>query len=408
MATTNKKENSSSSNVFIIAGFALLVFVSYSMFLGYILYDRLTGTYNDVQRSLGDVAAIKDNLLIVNRDVLMIISGTGSVEDNVHEISSCFDDIDNCMKDYEAVEDREEKELRRYNQAKTFINAYHEKIQHFQTQFMDGKQMNEGLDLDLDTAKALYTQELQPLQITALEMFDAAKDIGQTNSEKQIANVYQVLNLFMVLMLVALFGGETAIIVIARIAKAQSAKLDKREKELEAFDSKLKVSKRKMNEMAVMNILTGMKNRYAMNEEVSNRLGSDNFCVTMLDIDNFRQINDIYGYDFGDEFLGMVSDKLKEEFGSDAEIYNIQGNQFCMVFHDEVAGSQAMRISERALQIMNNVYTISNIGLQLSATGCFYNYHARECANLSAMLVKMIAGIRQGKSRGGNVMITVM
>ncbi|HCJ42366.1 MAG TPA: hypothetical protein DHV89_13640, partial [Ruminococcus sp.] len=131
---------------------------------------------------------------------------------------------------------------------------------------------------------------------------------------------------------------------------------------------------------------TGMKNRYALDEDISGRLESDNMCVTLLDIDNFRQINDIYGYDFGDEFLGMVSDKLKEEFSEQAELYNIQGNQFCMVFKDNIASSQAMRISEQAIQVMNNVYTISNIGLQLSATGSFYNYHARECANLSALL----------------------
>ena len=369
----------------------------------------MTGTYNNIQRSLVDVSTIKDNLLMVNRDVLLIIADPNSnAVDNVHEITNCFNDIDRCMKDYEQVEDREEKEFRRYNQAKTFINAYHKKILSFQEMYMSGAENSESLRLDADRAKLLYTQELQPLQVTALEMFDAAKDIGQSNSESQIAMVYRTLDIFMGLMLVALVGGEAAIIIIARMAKAQSAKLDKREKELEAFDSKLKVSKRKMNEMAVMNILTGMKNRYALDEDISGRLETDNMCVTLLDIDNFRQINDIYGYDFGDEFLGMVSDKLKEEFSEHAELYNIQGNQFCLVFKDSVAGSQAMRLSEQAIQVMNNVYTISNIGLQLSATGSFYNYHARECANLSALLVKMISGIRQGKARGGNVLITVM
>ena len=356
MAANNKKENGKSANVFLIAGIALVVFVAYSMFLGYRLYTQLTGTYNNIQRSLVDVATIKDNLLMVNRDVLLIIADpNNNAVDNVHEISNCFTDIDRCMADYEQVEDREEKEFRRYNQAKTFINAYHKKILSFQEIYMSGAENNESLRLDADRAKLLYTQELQPLQVTALEMFDAAKDIGQSNSESQIAMVYRTLDIFMGLMLVALVGGEAAIIIIARMAKAQSAKLDKREKELEAFDSKLKVSKRKMNEMAVMNILTGMKNRYALDEDISGRLETDNMCVTLLDIDNFRQINDIYGYDFGDEFLGMVSDKLKEEFSEQAELYNIQGNQFCMVFKDNIASSQAMRLSEQALNCFSRV-----------------------------------------------------
>ncbi|HCJ42367.1 MAG TPA: hypothetical protein DHV89_13645, partial [Ruminococcus sp.] len=194
MAANNKKENGKSANVFLIGGIALVVFVAYSMFLGYRLYSQLTGTYNNIQRSLVDVSTIKDNLLTVNRDVLLIIADPNkNAVDNVHEISNCFVDIERCMDDYEQVEDRDEKELRRYKQAKTFINAYHTKILSFQEMYMSGADRDESLKLDPERAKLLYTQELQPLQVTAMEMFDAAKDIGQENSEQQIRDVYQVL-----------------------------------------------------------------------------------------------------------------------------------------------------------------------------------------------------------------------
>ncbi len=97
MAANNKKENGKSANVFLIAGIALVVFVAYSMFLGYRLYTQLTGTYNNIQRSLVDVSTIKDNLLMVNRDVLLIIADPNSnAVDNVHEITNCFNDIDRC------------------------------------------------------------------------------------------------------------------------------------------------------------------------------------------------------------------------------------------------------------------------------------------------------------------------
>ena len=409
MAANNKKENGKSANVFLIGGIALVVFVAYSMFLGYRLYSQLTGTYNNIQRSLVDVSTIKDNLLTVNRDVLLIIADPNkNAVDNVHEISNCFVDIERCMDDYEQVEDRDEKELRRYKQAKTFINAYHTKILSFQEMYMSGADRDESLKLDPERAKLLYTQELQPLQVTAMEMFDAAKDIGQENSEQQIRDVYQVLNLFMALMMVALVGGEAAIIIISRIAKAQSAKLDKREKELEAFDSKLKVSKRKMNEMAVMNILTGMKNRYALDSDVSDRLETGRFNIAVFDMDNFRSINDTYGYDFGDEYLAAVAEKLKDEFGDVAEIYNITGNEFCFLFNSSVTESQAMGIAQNIQRVMSSPYEVLNLAVQLPCSGAVYHYLPGDCLNVNSLLVKLDTALRTVKMNGGNMINTVM
>lgn len=404
MAKDTKKNDKkgSSSSLFLIIGAALLVFVAYSTFLGYRLYAQLTDTYNSVQDSLTAVAAIKDDLLVVNRDVLMIVSETGSISDNVNEIENCFEKIDKNMEAYESVEDRDEKELRRYKQAKTFINAYHNKINQFQEQFLTDTDR-----FDVTTARAMYIQELHPLQITGLEMFDAAKDIGQTNSEKKLAEVNRMLYVFIALMCLILVAGEVAVFVIARTSKAQKEKLEKRERELEEFDKKLKVSKRQMSEMSLQNSITGLKNRYALEEEIGGKLQSDNMCIALLDLDDFRRINNNFGYEYGDEYLSMVANKLRETYESKAEVYNIQGNQFCMVFNSSVNGNEARGLADQALKVMSESYAVSNISLQLTARGCFFNYIAGDSSNLNKLLLDMNAALSDAKRNNNHSLVII-
>ena len=160
--------------------------------------------------------------------------------------------------------------------------------------------------------------------------------------------------------------------------------------------------------MAYTNILTGMKNRYALDNDISGRLETDQFNIAVFDMDNFRSINDMYGYDFGDEYLAMIAERLKEEYGNDAEIYNITGNEFCFVFNKEVSDIQATRIAERVIQTLAEWYTVLNLNVQLTASGSTCHYLPGDCISVSALLVKLDNVLRDAKRNGGNMVLQVM
>ncbi|BAF69664.1 sensor domain-containing diguanylate cyclase [Nitratiruptor sp. SB155-2] len=63
-----------------------------------------------------------------------------------------------------------------------------------------------------------------------------------------------------------------------------------------------------LREMALKDALTGLYNRYKMIEDIEHQIArykryKEPFCLIMLDIDHFKQINDTYGHDIGDKVL---------------------------------------------------------------------------------------------------------
>ena len=130
--------------------------------------------------------------------------------------------------------------------------------------------------------------------------------------------------------------------------------------------------------------------------------------IAVFDMDNFRMINDTYGYEFGDEYLASIADRLKEEFGDVAEIYNITGNEFCFVFNKEYSESQSMAFVQKIHSVLTSPYTVLNLTVQLTASGAAYHYLPGDCLNVNSLLVKLDTTMRNAKMNGGNMISTVM
>ena len=80
--------------------------------------------------------------------------------------------------------------------------------------------------------------------------------------------------------------------------------------------------------LAYQDGLTGLPGRRALNEELAGLRGS--YAVAMVDVDHFKQFNDRYGHDAGDQVLRMVAAKLARVAGGRA--YRYGGEEFAILF----------------------------------------------------------------------------
>ena len=95
--------------------------------------------------------------------------------------------------------------------------------------------------------------------------------------------------------------------------------------ELVLFISAIESSHR----MAFRDELTGLPARRALDETLL-KLGST-YTVAMLDIDHFKQFNDRYGHQVGDQVLRMVGSKMLKVAGG-GKPYRYGGEEFAVVF----------------------------------------------------------------------------
>ena len=98
-----------------------------------------------------------------------------------------------------------------------------------------------------------------------------------------------------------------------------------------------KEHKNKYKILARTDSLTNIYNRYGF-DELAEKIISKNpqthFVAALLDIDDFKFINDIYGHSYGDKALKSLADSMKAFFPSDALLGRNGGDEFCILLPD--------------------------------------------------------------------------
>lgn len=133
------------------------------------------------------------------------------------------------------------------------------------------------------------------------------------------------------------------IVIYQTVMKGIRIYNEKQERMLLETEVKLQKSQLELKEvyykMAYTDILTGLKNRTAFEEkrEALNQLtekSNDLSCLSM-DLNNLKEINDLYGHNVGDELIKGFANVLKKTFEDLKEdIYRIGGDEFILFFID--------------------------------------------------------------------------
>ncbi|HPS57049.1 MAG TPA: diguanylate cyclase [Spirochaetota bacterium] len=138
------------------------------------------------------------------------------------------------------------------------------------------------------------------------------------------------------------------------------------------------VKTRALEKMAITDTLTGLFNRGhiydRLNQEVekAERYGSK-FSLLMLDIDNFKKVNDQHGHQFGDEVLRVVSDVIRLSTRS-VDICGRYGGEEFMVIFPEVPLSGTIPVAERIRKGIEAMrFAIDNVKITVSGGAADYS-----------------------------------
>lgn len=129
--------------------------------------------------------------------------------------------------------------------------------------------------------------------------------------------------------------------------------------------------KKIIEELSITDTLTGLYNRRHFNDIVERKINdakrnNDNIGFLLIDIDFFKQYNDHYGHQAGDEILEIVAKTMKSTFKRSGDYcFRIGGEEFAIIFN----ASSKQKAIEYA-----NLFKQNIINLKIDHIGSKLNY----------------------------------
>ena len=163
----------------------------------------------------------------------------------------------------------------------------------------------------------------------------------------------------------------------------------------------------RLKNIAHLDSLTGVANRYALNEYIklleNQPTQFSETCLMVIDIDHFKQVNDVYGHLMGDQVIQFVAEKLKENIRTSDLLVRYGGDEF-IVLIENVGMERALKIAEKIRSEIYEAKSVDNlrcpdlkvsisIGVAIGATSWM------------ALLEKADRALFQAKEQGKNVSV---
>jgi len=171
------------------------------------------------------------------------------------------------------------------------------------------------------------------------------------------------------------------------------------------------ISGRKLHEeqlyyQANFDSLTGLPNRHYFQKHLDLRLSvinreSQYMALMVLDIDNLKYVNDIFGHEFGDLLIKEIARRLETVCGHSSVVSRFVGDEFTVIAPFVTDPDEARQRAELIRSAMNDVFTVRGTEIMATASiGVVVYPEDGEC--VESLLKNGEAAMHHAKKMGKN------
>ncbi|MEO3739048.1 bifunctional diguanylate cyclase/phosphodiesterase [Kosakonia sp. WA-90] len=123
--------------------------------------------------------------------------------------------------------------------------------------------------------------------------------------------------------------------------------------------------------IALTDWLSRLPNRRALIEhleQLSAMGDSELISVVFIDLDGFKDINDIYGHDVGDRLIATLAQTLREKIPTDGMLARMGGDEFAMTLSGPWSMEKAIEFAESVLQYLTAPVRIGKRTIHIGAS----------------------------------------
>ncbi len=156
--------------------------------------------------------------------------------------------------------------------------------------------------------------------------------------------------------------------------------------------------------LASRDTLTGIYNRrkfFELGTTLFNLNKDGNLFAVMIDIDNFKKINDTYGHEVGDKVIKAVANTISENILDSAIFGRIGGEEFVILCSNLEDCSVAKRVEDCREKIENVRLLVDDEEIRFTISGGI-SKKDKTVTDIDALLRKADMALYQAKSSGKN------
>ena len=156
-----------------------------------------------------------------------------------------------------------------------------------------------------------------------------------------------------------------------------------------------------LRDLGHIDVLTGLPNRAFFDKELNAAIAQSKrtgklIAVAMLDLDNFKDINDVHGHPFGDLFLKSVSERLTSAVRESDFVARFGGDEFALIGMNLDEASGAYEVANKlkgafapAFEIEGVTFNATtSIGLSLFPNDALNSANLIKCADIALYRAK--------------------
>ncbi len=200
------------------------------------------------------------------------------------------------------------------------------------------------------------------------------------------------------------FGATLDMLIFLRIAVLRST--------AKHMEAQLAAQERdKLHSMAHSDPLTGLLNRRGLNEALAAALPRSApeklLAIYVLDLDQFKPVNDQYGHDVGDELLLVVAQRLRASVRAGDAVARFGGDEFVVMAGGLAGESQAHELGNKLLDAFAAPFALTQQTCRVGVT-IGYGLAPVDGTDATALLKAADASMYAGKQEGRNLVKRVV
>ncbi|MEE5992231.1 MAG: GGDEF domain-containing protein [Oscillospiraceae bacterium] len=137
-------------------------------------------------------------------------------------------------------------------------------------------------------------------------------------------------------------------------------RLNRSFEELMEKNHQIQAAEIQLRELAYSDAMTGMNNRAWMRETLADKIQEGvPFAFIMMDMDNFKQINDTFGHEIGDTLIKTYATRFQKYCGTKYPCAKMGGDEFALIIGGAVTQADVLNIVAQLQSLFGEIVNVN-------------------------------------------------